>query len=354
MELSSPQLSHIMRRFPEFELSYETISHKKVSPAYNICLAVPTGKKVFVWFTFHQDTDVFYVLDLNKEKKIVKASRYLNTAENNILSHGTIFYGTLVSNEITNSQLFVIEDIFFYKGIPLKTLKYGEKAVLLCNIRKTNSIGGNQKFQFALPIVWKFDEVGNKDSEYPSTIPEKITNKISYPIHHLQYRSVFETMPYLNVFLNRKINLPAKPIEQKKQSEHKFDTIRFNMDTNKPQYKYPTVFQVTADIQFDIYHLFVYGKDNKSVYFNVAYIPNCKTSVFMNSLFRNIRENKNIDYIEESDDEDDFQNLNEDKYVDLNKVLLVECIFNHKFKKWTPIRLVDKHSKVVHMNKLAR
>ena len=135
MELSSPQLSHIMRRFPEFELSYETISHKKVSSAYNICLAIPTGKKVFAWFTFHHDTDVFYILDLNKEKKIVKATRYFNKAENNILSQGTILYGTLVSNETSTDQLFIIEDIFFYKGIPLKQLKYGEKAVLLCTMR---------------------------------------------------------------------------------------------------------------------------------------------------------------------------------------------------------------------------
>ena len=35
----------------------------------------------------------------------------------------------------------------------------------------------------------------------------------------------------------------------------------------------------------------------------------------MNSLFRNIKENKNIDYIEESEDESDFENTSEDKYV---------------------------------------
>ena len=51
MELSQNQISQLMNRFPEFELSYETISHKKVSPLYNICLAIPTGKKCFTWFT---------------------------------------------------------------------------------------------------------------------------------------------------------------------------------------------------------------------------------------------------------------------------------------------------------------
>ena len=72
----------------------------------------------------------------------------------------------------------------------------------------------------------------------------------------------------------------------------------------------------------------------------------------MNGLFRNIRENKNLDFIEESDDEDDFQNLNEDKYVDMKKTILIECVFDRKFKKWTPMRVVDNRSKVVHISQL--
>ena len=73
----------------------------------------------------------------------------------------------------------------------------------------------------------------------------------------------------------------------------------------------------------------------------------------MNSLFRNIRENKNLDYIEESDDDEDFQNMNIDKYVNIEKVLLMECVFNNKFKRWTPVRVVGPKEKIVHIGKLA-
>jgi hypothetical protein len=125
------------------------------------------------------------------------------------------------------------------------------------------------------------------------------------------------------------------------------------MDFTKPQYKYPTVFRVMADLQFDIYHLFAYGKDSQPIYYNIAYIPNYKTSVLMNGLFRNIRENKNLDYIEESDDEEDFQNMNIDKYVHIEKVLLMECVFNNKFKRWIPMRVVGPKEKIVHIGKLA-
>jgi hypothetical protein len=76
----------------------------------------------------------------------------------------------------------------------------------------------------------------------------------------------------------------------------------------------------------------------------------------MNGLFRNIKENRNLDYIEESDDDEDFQDMRVDKYVDLTKILYVECVFNKKFRRWTPMRLLDNQdsAKVVYIGKLAR
>ena len=121
--------------------------------------------------------------------------------------------------------------------------------------------------------------------------------------------NVFNQNVFTNV--NTKKEIVYKHIQNTKMIIENF---------NKPQFKLPTVFLVTADIQFDIYHLFVYGKESKQIYYNVAYIPNYKTSVFMNKIFRKIRENDNLDYIEESEDEDDFENMDEDKYVDLQKI----------------------------------
>ena len=72
----------------------------------------------------------------------------------------------------------------------------------------------------------------------------------------------------------------------------------------------------------------------------------------MNNLFRNIKENANIDYIEESEDEEEFENTAEDKYVDLIKTYNIECVFNIKFKKWVPIRVIHEPNKVVHISKL--
>ena len=71
----------------------------------------------------------------------------------------------------------------------------------------------------------------------------------------------------------------------------------------------------------------------------------------MNKLFRKIKENDNLDYIEESDDEDDFQNIEPDKYVNLQKSLQMECVFHNKFKRWIPKRIV-RNQRIVHISQL--
>ena len=41
-------------------------------------------------------------------------------------------------------------------------------------------------------------------------------------------------------------------------------------------------------------------------------------------------------------DEDEFENTDIDKYVDINKQLKIMCKFSHKFKSWIPIHFIEK------------
>ena len=350
MELSQQHIHDLMHRFPSFELSYETISHKKVSPAYNLCLAIPQGKKCYVWFTFHGDKDVCILLDMNREKKITKAT-IINMEFSNKLELGTVLYGSLI-DEDKPSKFFVIEDIFYYKGISLKrSLKQDKLCIMYDLLQHVQPTMSTSVIIFTLPVLWEIKNT--EDYECPAAIPDSIQSKIGYQVHHIQYRCLHETRPYINVFINRKLNFSAAVTQDsKKEKVLDFDTIEIKYDYSKPQYRYPTIFQVTADIQFDIYHLFCYGLNNAPVYYGLAGIPNYKTSVFMNGLFRKIKENANLDAIEESDDEEEFEDTTEDKFVDIQKTLLIECVFNNKFKKWIPMRVVDNSFKVTHVSKL--
>ena len=98
----------------------------------------------------------------------------------------------------------------------------------------------------------------------------------------------------------------------------------------------------------DIYKLHIHSGVNGAVFYQNAFIPDYKTSVMMNNYFRIIKENENLDLLEESDDEEEFENINPDKFVYLNKQLNFECIYNKKFKKWVPIKKTN-NKKIVNL-----
>jgi hypothetical protein len=111
---------------------------------------------------------------------------------------------------------------------------------------------------------------------------------------------------------------------------------------------------VKPEIQSDIYGLYVYNHDSKKCdyYVETACIPDYKTSVMMNKLFRKIKENENLDALEESDDEEEFENQDIDKYVHLDKEYNMICEYNYKHKKWTPLRLAPRGQRVANKNDL--
>ena len=106
-------------------------------------------------------------------------------------------------------------------------------------------------------------------------------------------------------------------------------------DWIKPKKIIQKEFEITACLQNDIY--MIHGLDaGKQT--GIACIPDFKTSVMMNQLFRTINENDNLDALEESDDEDIYEDIRRDKFVDLQRMILMECVFDRKFRKWTPMR----------------
>ena len=140
-----------------------------------------------------------------------------------------------------------------------------------------------------------------------------LTNKLNnlyYDVFCIQYRLLYKNKPYLNELIK----------------------------INKLIYKY---FLVKATIINDIYELYVLN-ENKYEKFTIAYIPDYKCSVMMNSLFRNIKENNNLDALEESDDEEEFENISLDKFVDLDKKYVMKCLYLPNFKSWKPVEVVNQ------------
>ena len=92
----------------------------------------------------------------------------------------------------------------------------------------------------------------------------------------------------------------------------------------------------------------------KLINYGIALIQNIQTSVKMNKLFRNIKENDNMDLMEESDSEDEFENNREDKYVYLERKYKMFSTFNKKFKKWVPMELADERLNISSLHEVKK
>ena len=347
--LSFEQKQDLLGNFPNIKLCYDNIIHNKVEKLtnidYEICSAIPCGKKCFAWFTQVNDKNVCLILELIDRKNIHDIKMY-NCVFNNELvygNYGTILYGTLF--HYNQSPFFAIEDIFYCKGNDVGGGKWGNKLCTLKNLfdNDIKQVAYNKNFiVFGLPLM-----ADNIDE-----LKRMIGDDIKYKIYNIQFRS-FNKANVLDSVLLRGIDSIVKAVDPISVApalipmhKPKQETILPNNVTKtvtKPMTR-DIIFKIKADIQNDIYHLYCI-ENNVEVFYNIAYIPDYKTSVMMNKLFRNIKENENLDLLEESDDEDEFQNENIDRFVDINKSYLMICKFNNKFKKWYPVKEYSDQNK---------
>ena len=335
----------ILSEFPNIKLSYENITHNKVSN-YDIVLAVPEGKKCFAWFTTYQEKNVCLIMELAENKQITNI-KIMNAVFKSDMVFGTIFYGTMFYHSRNN--FFTLEDIFYYKGVDVSRNSWLKKFELFNKIMSDDikQVSYNKNFiVFGLPLLSNnVDELQNKLTH----IKYKIKT-IQFRIFNISNKSLFVSFA----------NLTCPNVETTKTPQNKSVVGVVKIPKLEvPIHSYQNykkrkeiVFNVKADVQNDIYHL--YCKDDTSLEnFNVAFIPNYTTSVMMNKLFRNIKENINLDALEESDDEDEFQNEKEDRFVNLEKTYNMMCSYNYKFKKWTPLRLAETFEKIITKKELS-
>ena len=373
---SSKQVTYVklLQQFPKIKFSYELKSYKKVSTNTNntsnainttissgedniesVYFIIPKGKKYFVWFKNNEC--LFLELDNDKQIVNVTSKKPSRIFPNDTLLYGTQFYyrtphmnANSNSNSIINVQhYFTIESIHYYNGVNLDaTQSVFEKIKTLHLAFTTMTLEKTFQVDIGLPHI--------------DTCFERISIvKPFYQMYCIQKKKANDTKnQYENIHLNVSANrfapthmsapAPAPALEPFSKAIQPEPVKKYIEKTNGYNNKYK-IFIISPDIQNDIYYLvdpdmsMNHHKNADNVISVsdklIASIPDYKTSVMMNALFRNIKENRSLDALEESDDEDEFENTNIDKFVDLNKKIKMKCAFNYKFKKWTPIECVE-------------
>lgn len=272
-------------RLPHFEPSYETIIYKKIHH-YHYILIIPEGELSYLWI--HRKGA--YLINEKSKKKLILSSHPS-------LQYGTLLYGTYF--QYNDVYFFAIQDGLYYKGTNISKTSFQEKLTIfetiLTNEIQQQPTNHADEIIIGLPIILKDANFVNK---YIKNTP--------YPIQYIQYRN-----------------------DSKQRGNHRFQLPFAKFNDNY------CIMNVSADIEYDIYHL---TREDNKISCGIACIPDYKTSVLMNSIFRNIKENINLDAIEESDDE--FEKDDPAQFVDLTLVRQMKCKYHSHFKKWVPIELV--------------
>lgn len=290
--LTREEKKQLLARFPHLELSYENILHKKVYA--DVYMLIPTGQKAFVWFTYWYDKPVCFLLHLNEKNNICDITPYPACFASS-MSLNTVIYGTVFTNN--NLTHFSCEHLFYYKNICL------DKTPFLDKLNFLQEIFATEVKQVAYTLDFLILGLPVMKTNYEQLLA--CVNGLPYGVHGVRF---------CNSAQNYSLGL------------YKF---------NKPPLQ-DAVFKVKASIDADIYQLY----DKENVFSGTAFVPSYKSSVYLNSLFRRIRENINLDYLEESEDEMDYEDTTIDKFVDLDKSYIMRCVYNRKFRKWQPVEVV--------------
>ena len=298
MNISFYHKKKILNNFPSIKPFYEKNLHKKVDNNNRLYVLIPKGKKYFVWFTKYNGENVCMVLNYNKKHKRVDNVEIKRCYFNKILTSGkgTIFYGTLL--KINDYNFFNVENIFYYKGYDLRDYDEINKWEYLEDIMRNDII---RKIYDRRSLILGLSIVSNNYNNIKT-----MCKSVSFNVYAIQHRNFKKNYCYYNERINNTFESYA-------------------------------VFKVNATLDDDMYDLFT----NKGFH-GKANIPDYKTSVFMNSLFRNIKENDDLDLLEMSDDEDEFEDVSIDKFLLKNKTYNIKCVYNSKYKSWVPLELSNE------------
>ena len=307
MVLTQKEKEFVMKAFPSFELCYEDNFRSKVHyPAGStLYVAIPKGVKCFAWFTIYQGCPTCFIIERDKGYNRIRNIEIWHACFDEMLCIGTVVHGVFVKRD--GQQFCIIDDIYFYKGrfignqLPKTKLKYIENF-----FAATRLVSYSSRFIVFVLSLMDTSKI---------TLLENFDN-LGYVPYCIQYRHMSNYCPYKNE--------------------------RYVHDKN-------IVLLIRPHTQNDIYKFFCAhnATDQEDGILN---IPNYKTSVMMNSLFRYIKENVNLDTLEESDSEEEFEDVDLNKYI-VKKELNMCCSFNTSIKRWEPIE-VSNSSKLTNREML--
>jgi len=283
--------SQVLASFPRTELSYEKRLHRKV-PA-DVYMVLPKGRRAFLWFTHHNRRNVARLVTADQQGRPRESSRVV-LAFSDRLASGTVLSGTIF--ERSQNTYFCADDLLWNAGESTGRIGVAERLLALARVMSDIGRSDHASFVVGTPVI---------ATTYRDAL--RLIDELPYEVRGVQARRTRGAGSVVGVHPHR------------------------------PRTTTRAVFEVRATVDADIYELSC-AEGATPVRHGIAAVATYEDSVMMNRIFRTIRENDNLDLLEESEDEDTFENISADKYVQLGKVVLMECVHVSRFGRWRPVR----------------
>ena len=246
-----------------------------------------------------QNEDVCILIEFHTKSQSLLHAEKVPVFFTREMSYGTILYGTVVVHK--ESKYFVCENVLQYKkqfitNNPYKRVLQAMNDMFTRDI-ECKCITGREL------IITSCLMAASKD-----TLKDLIQEQ-TYPIYGILNRCLESTYTFMTPYDNKNTSVSSKRL---------------------------LTFRVMADIKHNVYKLYYYEPSKGIQFYQKTYIPDYATTVMMNKKFRIVKEDTNLDLLEESDDEEEFENTDEDKYVYLDRYYNYKCYFHPKIKRWIP------------------
>ena len=363
------EFNRIMSRFPECRVSYGRTYEPMGRPRPNgrsngatdtsdtsdtsdttdasvpsIAVVVPKGPKSFAWFcSDDQGNDQCIFVELDRRGNPMEA-KIRPTVFNPHLCRGTVLYGTTVQSPAGQHSYFVAEDILRLTGESCAHIPYSDRLTLLIatmdrdldqSVLSMNFVG------FTLPCIF------TKLSQAIYTfINSNLLAYTPYAIHVWTDRStqMLGTVVGLDAVRRFPVQPLILPIRRSTEtpsgtpSNRTTETPSSSRRPIRPTARHTDtvttsrILDIRADQEQDTYHY----TDPTTGAKQRLLVNSFVVSVHLNRLFRNIRENIDLDTLEMSDDEETFENTAPDKFVNTEIVKQIPCTYNRRFAAYEP------------------
>ena len=281
----------VLRAAPVVERCYERL-HRKVQPdAY---LLAAKGQPSLLWFTLVGGKEVCFLGQWGRGRGC--SWRPVLAAFSDKLSAGTLLRGTMVASP--DKRTFACEDVLQYRGKHVMRAPLCDKVCLLAALFREDLARAPPPPPF---LVTRLPVWASSPVEAAELAP-----RLPYPLYRVRaFSSATRGLQEITC------DVPQRPVSRQ------------------------IVLEVRARTQNDVYELLC--ADGSLV--GAAAVPSYARSVQLNKIFRNIRENDNLDLLEESEDEDTFQCAEPDCYVDLGKAVRMVCKRVPRYSRLEPVAI---------------